>query len=137
KIGAAQFPVEKIIVEREKLKGIITELLRAKMVGYNITIENVNLVNIDLSVEFNKIVEQKQIEEQKIKTAEYKKKQAQQEKERLILQAEAQATKQRLLRQTVNKDIIALEWIKKWDGTLPQTMLGEGSVPLIDIRGKK
>ena len=136
KIGVAQFPVEKIIVEREKLKGIVTELLKIEMVKDNIIVENVNLVNIDLSAEFNKIVELKQMEEQKIKTAEYKKKQAQQEKEMVILHAEAQATKQKLLRQSVNKDIIALKWIEKWDGTLPQTMLGEGSVPMIDIRGK-
>ena len=136
KIGVAQFPVEKIIVEREKLKGIVTELLKIEMVKDNIIVENVNLVNIDLSAEFNKIVELKQMEEQKIKTAEYTKKQAQQEKEMVILHAEAQATKQKLLRQSVNKDIIALKWIEKWDGTLPQTMLGEGSVPMIDIRGK-
>ncbi len=136
KAGTAQFPVENIIVKRQELKALISDILKEKLAYYNVVIENVNLVDITFIQEFNKVVEQKQIEEQKIKTAEYRKKQAEEEKLMVILQAEAEATKQQLIKKTITKDIVALEWIKKWNGNLPETMLGEGTVPLIDLREK-
>ena len=71
KAASAQFPVEEIIVKRDQLKQQIEDTLRAKLILYNIVVENANLVNIKFDPEFEKIVEQKQIEEQKIKTAEY------------------------------------------------------------------
>lgn len=134
KAASAQFPVEQVIVERPKLKQLITESLAERLARYDIILENLNITDIDFSDEFNKVVEEKQIEEQKIKTAEYKKRQAEQEKQTTILEAEAQAEKQRLLKSQVTKDIVALEWIKKWDGGLPNVMLGE-STPLVNIGG--
>ncbi len=137
KAGTALFPVESIIVERPKLKKIITDSLAEKLKPYGIDVEDVNLTDITFSPEFNRVVEQKQIEEQKIKTAEYKKRQAEQHKQQVILEAQAEAEKQRLIRLQLTKDIVAVEWIKKWDGKLPQTMLGGGdSVPLINLKGK-
>lgn len=134
KAGTALFPVENIITERPKLKAVITETLGKKLASYDIILEDVNLTDITFSEEFNRVVEQKQIEEQKIKTAEYQKKQAEQHKQRTILEAEAEAEKQRMIRLQVTKDIVALEWIKKWDGKLPETMLGENSVPMINFK---
>jgi len=127
KAAVAQFPVEEIIVQREKLKGIIETLLKERLAGYNIILENVNLVNITFSPEFEKVVEEKQIEEQKIKTAEYQKKQAEQHKQSVILEAEGEARKQELLRQNTSEKVIALKWVEKWDGHLPEYMMGEKS----------
>ncbi|MCK5243535.1 prohibitin family protein [bacterium] len=134
KAGTAQFPVENIIVERPRLKAIIAEILRKKLVEYDIILEDVNLTDIEFSAEFNRVVEQKQIEEQKIKTAEYKKKQAEQHKATVILAAQGEAEKQRLIRLQVTKDIVALEWIKKWDGKLPETVMGGDAVPMINLK---
>ncbi|MBN1594867.1 prohibitin family protein [candidate division FCPU426 bacterium] len=132
KAGTALFPVENIIVERPKLKAVITETLGKKLLLYDLMLEDVNITDIRFSDEFNRVVEQKQIEEQKIKTAEYQKKQAEQHKQRVILEAEGEAEKQRLIRTELTKDIISMEWIKKWDGKLPVTVLGD-SMPLINI----
>lgn len=138
KAGTALFPVESIIVERPKLKAVISETLATKLKMYDIIVEDVNLTDITFSKEFNRVVEQKQIEEQKIKTAEYKKRQAEQYKQQVILEAEAEAEKQRLIRLQLTRDIVSLEWIKKWDGKLPETMLGGGdSIPMINIKGQK
>jgi len=127
KAASAQFPVEDIIVKRELLKQQIEDTLRVKLIVYNIVVENVNLVNIKFDPEFEKIVEQKQIEEQKIKTAEYVKQQAEQNKLATIARAEGDAKAQQLLRESVNDRTIAYKWIDKWDGKLPETMLGSNS----------
>jgi len=132
KAATAQFPVEEIIVKRDVLKNQIEVALEEKLKTYDIVLESLNLVDIKFSDDFNKVVEDKQIEEQKIKTAEYQKRQAIEYKEKTILEAQADAERQRLMRQTVTEDIVALEWIKKWDGTLPTTVMGD-AVPMVNI----
>jgi len=131
KASAAQLPVEEIIVKRETLRSNIESMLTARLASYNITLESVNLVDITFDPEFNKVVEEKQVEEQRIKTAQYQRMQAEEKKKQTILEAEAEAEKQRLMKMTVTKDIIALEWIKKWDGKLPVTSLGDKSVIMV------
>jgi regulator of protease activity HflC (stomatin/prohibitin superfamily) len=121
----SQYPVEEIILKRIEIKKLIEEELGKKLLRYNIILENVNLANIDFTSEFNKIIEEKQIEEQKIKKVQYQKMQAMEYKQKTILEAEAEAEKQRLLKQSVSQEVIALKWIEKWDGKLPSTMLGD------------
>lgn len=132
KAETAKLPVEEIIVRRDSLRSGIENSLREKLKEYNIILENVNLVNIDFDEEFNKVVEQKQIEEQRIKTAEYQKRQAIEFKEKTILEAQAEAEKQRLMKSNVNESIVSLEWIKKWNGVLPSTVLGDKNVMMVN-----
>ena len=129
KAASAQFPVEQIIVEREKLKLSAEELLRARLLIYNIILESINLVDIGFDKDFSAVVEQKQMEEQKIKTAEYIKMQAQQKKEATILEAQGEAEKQRLLRATTSKEVIELKWIEAWKeggAKMPTTLITDG-----------
>ena len=132
----SQYTVENIIVKRAELKDAIEEALRIKLKDYFVVIESVNLVNVEFTPEFNRVVEAKQIEEQKIKTAEYKKMQAAQNKEAVILEAEGESRRQELIRATVNPQIVSLEWIKKWDGKLPVTMLGDDTVLMLNKDSK-
>lgn len=131
KASTAQFPVEEIIVKREDVKNMIEEALKTRLAVYNIILESVNLVDISFDEEFSKVVEEKQIEEQKIKTAEYKKKQAEQEKLTTILEAEGEARKQELLRASISKDTIMMKWIDKWDGKLPTYMMGDKTMMMV------
>lgn len=126
KAAISKLPVEMVVVERENLRASIEQRLSEKLAAYNIIIENVNITNIDFTQEFNRVVEEKQIEEQKVKKAEYQRLQAEEEKKRAILLAEAEAQKQQLLKQSTSKEVIGLKWIEKWDGRLPQYMMGDG-----------
>ncbi|MDR2191336.1 MAG: prohibitin family protein, partial [Endomicrobium sp.] len=107
KAAISKLPVEMVVVERENLRAAIEQRLSEKLASYNIIVENVNITNIDFSSEFNRVVEEKQIEEQKVKKAEYQKLQAEEEKKRAILLAEAEAAKQQLLKQSTNKEVIS------------------------------
>lgn len=126
KAAISKLPVEMVVVERENLRASIEERLSEKLAGYNIIVENVNMTHIDFTAEFNRVVEEKQIEEQKVKKAEYQRLQAEEEKKRQILLAEAEAKKQQLLKESTNKEVIGLKWIEKWDGKLPVYMMGDG-----------
>jgi regulator of protease activity HflC (stomatin/prohibitin superfamily) len=133
KAATALYKVEDVIVKRHEVKQRIIETLKAKLENYYIVIEDVHIQDISFSPEFNRVVEEKQIEEQKIKTAEYRRQQAEQEKERTILEAQAEGEKQRLLRVNTSREVVDLKWIEKWDGKLPQTMLGGNSVPIVNV----
>lgn len=137
KASVAQFPVEEIIVKREDVKTLIESALKDRLKVYNIILETVNLVNISFDDEFNKVVEQKQIEEQKIKTAEYIKRQAEQNKQATILEAEGEAQKNALLRQSISKDTVSMEWIRKWDGKLPMYMMGDKTMMMIPSKDQQ
>jgi regulator of protease activity HflC (stomatin/prohibitin superfamily) len=137
KTAISKLPVENIIVERENLRAAIEENLRKKIEEYNIIIENVNIVDIQFTAEFNRVVEEKQIEEQKVKKIQYQRMQAEEEKKRVILLAEAEAQKQKLLRDSSNQTVINLKWIEKWDGHLPQYMLGDKSNSMIMLNNDK
>ncbi|MCL2799379.1 MAG: prohibitin family protein [Endomicrobia bacterium] len=137
KAAISKLPVEMVVVERENLRAAIEERLVQKLAPYNIIIESVNITNIDFSNEFNRVVEEKQIEEQKVKKAEYQRMQAEEEKKRQILLAEAEAQKQQLLKQSVNKEVIGLKWIEKWDGRLPVYMMGDGQNVMLAMPNAK
>jgi regulator of protease activity HflC (stomatin/prohibitin superfamily) len=114
KATTAQFPVEQIIIEREKVKNNIEQLLKGRLKDYDIILESVNLVNIDFDPDFNRVVEEKQIEEQKIKTAEYRKRQEEENAKRVVITAEAKARENQLMSGSTTKTVLALEWIKAW-----------------------
>ena len=137
KAGLAKYPVEEIIMERVKLKELVYEALEVRLKEYNIVLTNVNFINIDFKPEFNEAIEKKQIEQQKIKTAEYQRLQAEQYKEKTILEAQAEAEKQRLLQQSASKEILALNWISKWDGRLPHFIAGDKQSFILDLNSIK
>ena len=62
--------------------------------------------------------------------------QAEEEKKRVILLAEAEAQKQKLLRDSSNQTVINLKWIEKWDGHLPQYMLSDKNNTMIMLNDK-
>lgn len=132
KAVTAQFPVEDIIVKRETLKERIEKMLTERLEVYDIVLESINLVNISFDKEFTATVEAKQIEEQKIKTAEYKRQQAEKDKATSILNAEAKAREQQLMSQSATKSGIQLEWIKRWDGKLPVFVSDGKTIMMVD-----
>ncbi len=128
KASTAQFKIEEVITKRQELRKKTTSILTEKLKGYGILLQDVSIMNISFSEKYTQSVEEKQIQEQRIKTREYERKQAEEEGKRRRVLADAQAYEQRKLRQNTNKDIIALEWIKKWDGKLPTYMGGDNRI---------
>ena len=120
----SQYKVEDITVNREKMKTQAEVILVGKLSNYFIILQDINLVDIDFSPEYNKVIEEKQMAEVGINTARNLRLQAEEQKKMTILQAQAESEKQRLLRDTTSKDVIELKRIEKWDGHYPTVMGG-------------
>ena len=92
--------------------------------------------------DYETALNEKKLEEQKAwtlvevtKQKEELKRQAEIEKEIQILNAEGEAEALQIKGASVssNPKIVQLEWIRKWDGKLPEIMTGDGNGLLLNI----
>lgn len=138
KASTSQYNASDLITKRELVKKEIEDNLRGKTESLWIKINQLNIVNFDFSEQFNQIVEQKVTAEQqalaeknKLETVKY---QAQQS----IEQAKAEAEKIKIQAEAITKqwgaEYVQLQWINKWDGKLPSTMLWSDSNMIYNIK---
>jgi prohibitin 1 len=96
-------------------------------------VDDVSLTKIGFSPEFTRSIEQKQIAEQDAKKAEYEAQKASKQAEAEVNRAKGTAEAQKLLRQSLNGELLQKQAIEKWDGKFPTVMGGNGALPLINI----
>lgn len=147
KASAAKRTAEEVLTKRMEMKKDIDDGLKDRLAKHGITLDEVSIVNLSFSSEFSKAIERKQIAEQEAKQAEYDTKKAVQraksevetakgEAEANLTKTTAQAKGQKLLKETLTPQMIQLEYLKKWDGTLPQVMSGNGSGMILNLPNK-
>ena len=148
KAASAKMTAEEVLTRRMELKQLIDDSLILRLKQYGLIVKDISLVDLDFTNEFNHAVEQKQIAEQQAKQASYVAEKATQdavaavnqakgEADSLLLNATAQAKAQTLLKQSLNKDVLTLEYLKKWNGQLPQVLTGSGQGIMLNINNKE
>jgi regulator of protease activity HflC (stomatin/prohibitin superfamily) len=157
KASTAHFTAEELITKRAAVNLEIEELLKTRLSKYNINVQSLSLTNFDFSPEFNAAIEAKVKAEQDALKAERELVRIKVEKEQAITQAEAQNERVKLeadaeayaikakadseayalqvIREqlTQNAKLIDYEAVQKWDGSVPNYMLGSGVVPFINL----
>ncbi len=133
KAATAKLTAEEILLKRNELKLTIDKELITRLALFNLVVDVVNLSDFDFDPEFNKAVEEKQVAEQKVKTATYNAARATQEANAEIEKAKGQAEAQRLLRQNITEDLIQKLAIEKWDGKMPLYFGGNGNLPFLTV----
>ena len=139
KSAMAQYTAEELITKRAEVSNKIQETLINKIQSRGFVVTEFNLTNIEFSAEYNKAIETKAVKQQEVVTAqaELEKQKIQNEKEVSI--AEKDAEVMRLQNQEITDKTLRLkelqnqeELIKKWNGQLPTTSLGD-NIPLLNI----
>lgn len=133
KAATAKMTAEEILTKRIELKKNIDESLAARLKTYNVIVNDVSLVDLEFTKEFNHAVESKQIEEQKAKQAEYAAVRADKEATAEINKARGVSEAQKLLKTTITQEILQQRAIEKWDGKFPQVM-GSGALPFLNLK---
>ena len=97
----------------------------------NITFQ---FINIDYSEKFEGAIEDKVIAEQKAQEAVNNTKRIKEEAEQKVISAKAEAEAMEIKSEALskNKGLTEYEAVQKWDGKLPQYMLG-GATPFINL----
>jgi regulator of protease activity HflC (stomatin/prohibitin superfamily) len=123
-----------VVAKREEATDFITNGLKEKLKPYGIHITLVELLDISFKPKFEDAVEAKQIAEQEANRAKNLTIKIREEAEQRIIaaQAEAKAMEVRAKALESNKSLVEYEAVMKWDGRLPQYMLGN-SVPFINV----
>ena len=143
KAATAKMAAEEILTKRIELKNNIDESLKIRLKIYNVLVDDVSLVNLNFTHEFNQAVEAKQIAEQRSKQAEYEAQRAiidaraavnaaKGGAESALIKAESEAKANKLKLQTLTPELIQYEAVNRWDGKLP-TMTGSSAIPFINV----
>ena len=153
----AQYTAEELITKRTEVRDKMESTLSDRVMSNHIKVTKFNIVNFEFSDSFNEAIESKQTAEQealqaendlrRIKVeadqaiaeaggkAESVKLEAAAKAESIRLLAIAEAEAQKILGESINRDVVALRAIEKWDGIMPK-VTGE-AVPFLECRYRR
>ncbi|MBI5182583.1 MAG: prohibitin family protein [Nitrospirae bacterium] len=139
KAVTARYTAVELITQREKVRSEIKELLKERLIIYNILVDDFSIVNFKFSQQFAQAIESKQTAEQLALKAKRDLDRIKIEAEQKVTQAKAEAEALKLQKENVTAQLIKLRQIEasmkaieKWDGHLPKVT--SGAVPFIDVR---
>ena len=138
KAVTAKYTAVELITQREKVRGDIRELLKKRLIDYDIMVDDFAIVNFRFSPQFTQAIESKQTAEQFALRAQRDLDRIKIEAQQKIAQAQAEAEALRLQKMNVTAELIKLRQIEasmkaieKWDGHLPSVT--SGAIPFIDV----
>jgi len=136
-------PIEVYSNRREEIQQEVIEKMRTGIEAYHLILDQVDIREVYYNKDYETAINQKKLEEQKaltlIEVTKQKKElqaQAVIDKEIEITKAQAEAEALKIKGQSVasNPKIVELEWINKWDGKLPEYMLGSGQGVMLNLK---
>lgn len=134
KASTAKFTAEELLIKRDILKTTIDRSLAERLKSYDVILDDVSIVNIDFSKDFNRAIELKAAAVQNAQKAENDLRRIEIEAKQTIESAKAQAESIKIQSEALQQNQNLVEWeaVKKWNGVLPQYQLG-GATPFINI----
>jgi regulator of protease activity HflC (stomatin/prohibitin superfamily) len=128
---------EELVTKRDLVSQEILTHLVSKMAPFNITVSNISLVNFGFSPEYQKAIEAKVISVQQTAKAQQDLERIKVEAASRIAQADGEAKaiaiQAAAIQSNGGANYVALQWIEKWNGALPSTMLGGDTKTLMNI----
>ena len=135
KAAAAKFTASELLTDRARVKDEIDRGLTARLLGYNIMMDDVSIIDLDFSEEFNKAIESKVTAQQRAQQAENDLTRIKIEAQQTIEKAKAEAESIRIQGQALreNAALVDLKYAERWNGVLPTYMMGN-AVPFINLK---
>lgn len=136
KASTAKFTAEELITKRSLVKEDTRLNLVERLDNYHIIIDDFSIVDFSFSPEFDAAIEAKQTAVQDALKAENDLRRIEIEAKQKIETAKADAESIRIQAEALkqNKDLIELKFVEKWNGVLPNYMLGN-ALPLLNMPG--
>lgn len=126
-----------LIANREKATDDILFKLQNQLSEKYINVTDFQMTEINYSDVFERAIESKVTAEQEALKAKNKTVQVEEEAKQKVIAAQAEAKSMAIRAQALaqNKSLVQYEAVQKWDGKMPQYMLGN-SVPFINVSAK-
>jgi len=131
---------EELVTKRDVVSAEILEHVREKLAQYDISTDGVSLVNFGFSQDYQKAIEQKVIALQNKQKAEMDLQRIQVEAQQRIAQADGEAKAIAIQAQAIQSNggaqYVQLQWIEKWDGKMPNTVVNGNTGGMMMSVGK-
>ena len=129
------FAATEIVENRDAVRREIESSLRKTLDSNYFMNVQFQLVNIDFDDDFETAIKEKQVAEQNALKAKNVTIQVEEQAKQTMIKAEADAEAMRIKANALerNPKLVNYEAVQKWDGKMPQYMLGN-SVPFIDLK---
>ena len=128
-----------LISNRDKAANTAFDQIRANLAERNVEVSRFEITDIAYTHEFENSVEQKVIAQQKAIEEQNRTKQIEEQARQKVLSAEAEAKSMQIRAEALEQNAKLVEWeaVQKWNGVLPQYMMGGGAVPFINLNPGK
>jgi len=137
KTVTAHYTSEELITKRGVVSDEIQNSLKGKVAPFNIDVSGISLVNFGFSAEYQKAIEQKVIATQQTAKAEQDLARIKVEAASRIAQAEGEAKaiaiQASAIQSNGGQNYVQLQWIEKWDGKLPSTVLNGSNGMMLNM----
>lgn len=131
----SSYTAEESVTNRMLISEGLVSGLNEKLNESGLYVTDVNIIDFDFSDAFIQAIEEKQVAQQKLLTAETEKQRAianaQAEAESIVIKAQAEAEANKVLSESITTNIIEYNKIEKWNGELPQVTGNSGT--MIDL----
>ena len=128
------YTAEQTITMRNEVSGNGLKEIQSKVEKYGITIEDFNILDLNFSEAYSQAIEEKQVAEQKVLTAQQELEKAKVEAEKKLVEAKATKEANDLLKKSLTEDVLLKQFIEKWDGKLPTTYAGEDILGIFNLK---
>lgn len=133
---SSAYTAEESVTNRVLISDGLVDGLNEKLNDAGLYVTDVNIIDFDFSYAFIQAIEEKQVAQQKLLTAETEKQtaiaKAEAEAETIKIKAQAEAEANKVLSESITNNVIEYNKIEKWDGKLPQVTGGSGTLINLD-----
>lgn len=147
KASTAKYSAEQLITKRDLVKQSIDDGIVERLKPFNITVDQVNIVNFKFSDQFNSAIEAKVTAEQNALTAQRNLEKIKFEAQQAVVTAQGEADAKLAIAKAEaqsiqlqgealrnNPQVAQLRAVERWDGKLPTQMFGSSQViPFVNI----
>jgi regulator of protease activity HflC (stomatin/prohibitin superfamily) len=135
-------PIEVYSTKRQEIQDGVAQRMKKEMLAYKLILDQIDLREVYYNPDYETAINNKKLAEQEVmrlvevtRQKEEQLKQAEIEKNISIQKAEGEAKALQIKGNSLsmNPKIIQLEWINKWDGKLPQYMMGNGQGVILNL----
>lgn len=131
----SKYTIEEFIAKRDQLSKDIYDDLEETFANYGVTLTNVSIIDHDFSDAYEQAVEAKKIAEQQVEEERQKQQKLIVEQENKVKLAELEVEKKKLeaeankiVTDSLSKEILQKQMIEKWDGKLPYVTGDSGTI---------
>ncbi len=135
KDAIGQYIADDLVSKREAVTTYAQEQIMKALATRKITVTRMDVTNLDFDDTYEKAVEQKVVAIQEAQEAKNRTIKIQEEAKQVIEKARAEAEAMKIKTQAIsgNNNLVSYEAVQKWNGSLPQIIMGGQSIPFINF----